>query len=186
MNAEGDAGELRGGGGRVRYLWAWAFPALAALAALWLLWKNWTSQGPEIVISFQQAPGIVAGRTPLLYRGFPCGEVTGVRLAENLSRVEVSVRLKAFAAGLAREGTEFWIEQPIISLQETAGLEALIQGNSLRARAGYGPPQQRFVGLESPPLESVEEAALFITLKSEDVNLLERGAPAYRRGVQVG
>ncbi|MCX7868986.1 MAG: MlaD family protein [Terrimicrobiaceae bacterium] len=186
MSESKDEGVVVGGGSRVRYLWAWAFPALAAFAALWLLWKTWSSQGPEITISFEQAPGVVAGRTPLLYRGFPCGEVTSVRLSEDLARVEVRVRLKAFAAGLAREGSEFWIEQPVISLQQTAGLEALIQGNSLRARAGKGGPRRQFRGLESPPLDPVEDPALSITLKARDVNYLDRGTPVYRKGVRVG
>src|SRR5471030_2800469 len=124
---------------RARISWAWVFPILAALAAGWLFWSQWRAEGPEISIMFDSAPGLQVGKTQLIYRGMDAGRVTGLSLNTGLHKVQVKVRLQAFAAELAKQGTVFWIEQPVVALGRTSGLEALIQGNSLQARLGDGP-----------------------------------------------
>ena len=137
---------------RRRISWAWVFPVLAAAATFWMFWSNWSSLGPEIEVVFDNAPGMEADKTPLIFRGMKAGEVTGMRLGKNLETVILTVRLEHFAAGLACEGTSFWIERPVLGLGELSGLSSLIQGNSLRARQGSGPPSRHFVGQDIPPL----------------------------------
>lgn len=172
---------------RLHRIWAWIFPALAAAAGIWLLWSNWKSQGPEIEIRFTEAPGIQAGKSTLFYRGIPSGKVTSVRLNRDLAGVVVSVRLKSFAAGLATEGTEYWIDQPVISLRETSGLESIIQGNSIQARLREGTaPEVKFVGLPTAPLAPLDNPSLVVELFADDIPFLDRGAPIYHRGVSVG
>ncbi len=171
---------------RVHRIWAWIFPALAAAAGMWLLWSNWTSKGPEIQIHFSEAPGIQSGKTMLIYRGVTSGQVTGVSLNKDLDGVLVSVRLKAFAAHLASEGTDFWIDQPVISLQETTGLDSIIQGNSIHARMGTGPPTTSFKGLSRAPLAPLDSPSLEISLRAPNIPFLGRDAPVYHRGVPVG
>jgi len=169
-----------------RISWAWLFPALAALAAGWLFWSDWKSRGPEIEVEFATAPGIEPGKTPLIYRGVMAGMIQHVRLDEKLQKVVVSVRLRAFASELAREGTLFWIEQPVIGLGQTSGIESLIQGNSLHARIGSGPPATHFIGGERAPLSQLDEPSLTLNLKAANLPLLDRGSPVYFRGVMVG
>jgi len=171
---------------RVVALWAWVFPLLAAMAAGWLLWSNWKSQGPEIQIRFDEAPGIQAGKSLLIYRGVTSGRVTGVRLDPKLEGVLVSVRLQAFAADLARSGTDFWIDKPVVSLTETSGLDAIIQGNSIQARQGGGQPARSFQGLTKAPLRTLREPSLALRLRAEQIPFLGRGTPVYFRGVSVG
>lgn len=165
---------------------AWIFPILAASAALWLVWSNWRSEGPEISIRFETAPGLQAGKSLLIYRGVTAGKITNIELDSALDKVVVRVRLKAFAAELARKNTVFWIDQPTVSLVELSGLESIIQGNSLRARLGDGPPVTDFVGIEHPPLEPLEAPSLMLTLQSTDLPRIARGAPIYHHGVEVG
>ena len=170
----------------LRIAWAWLFPVLAAAATAWLFWSNWKANGPEIEITFESAPGIQAGKTPLIYRGVTAGEVTAVRLDSNLDRVVVVVRLKAFAADLAKAGTTFWIDQPVVGLAETTGLDALIQGNSLQARMGAGPPVRKFTGVDHVPLTPLESPALTIKLRADSLPFLDRGSPVFYRGISVG
>ena len=169
-----------------RISWAWLFPILAALAAGWLFWTDWKSQGPEIEVEFAAAPGLEPGKTNLVYRGVVAGIVKHVRLDEKLQKVIVGVRLKAFASGLAREGTLFWIDQPVIGLGRTSGIESLIQGNSIKARMGSGPTAFRFTGSEVVPLTQIDEPGLLLTLNSASVPFLDRGSPIYHRGVMIG
>jgi len=171
---------------RIHRIWAWIFPAIAAAAGIWLLWSNWKSQGPEIEIHFAEAPGIEAGKTALIYRGVTSGRVTGVRLDTDLGGVQVKVRLKAFASNLARKNSSFWIDQPVISIRQTTGLDAIIQGNSIQAEAGDGPETRSFQGLSEAPLEPLDGPAMVLRLRASDIPFLARGTPVYRRGVRVG
>lgn len=171
---------------RLPAVWAWIFPVLAAAAATWLFWTNWKSEGPEIRIHFEEAPGIQAGKTLLIYRGVTSGKVTRVHLDSSLKRVVVTVRLQAFAEGLARKDTDFWIDQPVISLRETSGLESIIQGNSIQARERGGPPAREFQGLSRAPLVPLDAPSLVLNLQAAEIPFLARGTPIYHRGVQVG
>lgn len=170
----------------VRISWAWVFPILAAAAAGWLFWSNWKSKGPEIEIEFQSAPGIQAGKTPLVYRGVTVGAVTAARLDRELDKVILVVQLKEFAAELAREGSVFWVEKPVVGLADTSGLEALIQGNSLQVRMGDGPPARRFIGVDRAPLTPLESPTLILHLRAPRIPFLDRGSALFYRGVQVG
>jgi hypothetical protein len=142
--------------------------------------------GPEIEISFDEVPGIQAGKTPLVYRGVDAGMVTAVELDKNLNKVLVKVRLKKFAAALASEETDFWVEKPVITLAELTGLESIIQGNSIRARNPGGDSATHFVGLPEPPLMPLLPGAFTIRLKGAQIPFLNRGTPVYHRGVKVG
>lgn len=167
--------------------WAWLFPLLALLATIWLFWSDWKSQGPEITITFAEAPGIQAGKTTLIYRGVQAGEVTAVRLDHDLNDVLVTVRLKAFAVDLAREDSDFWIQQPVISLREIAGLESIIQGNSIQARAGSSEKKStQFKGLSEAPLSQFDASSLLLSLTADSIPFLGRTTPVYHRGVRVG
>lgn len=171
---------------RLPAVWAWIFPILAAAATGWLFWNNWRSEGPLIEIRFSKAPGIQAGKTQLIYRGVNSGTVASVQLDNDLDEVIVRVRLKAFAEPLAREQTDFWIDQPVISLKETSGLEAIIQGNSIQARLGGGPAAYTFKGLDQAPLDPLEAPSLVLDLYADNAPFLDRGTPVYHKGVQAG
>ncbi|HEY5778496.1 MAG TPA: MlaD family protein [Terrimicrobiaceae bacterium] len=171
---------------RTRISWAWLFPVLAAGAAIWMFWSHWKSSGPEIEVLFHSAPGIQAGKSLLYYRGVEAGKVTRVRLDAGLDKVVVSIRLKAYASDLAREGTEFWVDQPEVSLDQISGLDAIIQGNSIQARIGTGAPATRFMGSDRPPLTPLEAPSLVLQLHAMNIPFVDRGSPVYFRGVAVG
>ena len=167
--------------------WVWFFPLLALAATGWLYWTNWKAQGPEITICFDAAPGVESGKTALIYRGVRAGTVSKVDLDHELGKVVVSVRLKAFASHLAREDTDFWIEQPVITLREIAGLESIIQGNSIHARTHHsGTKALAFQGLPEAPLTPLEAPDLVLRLRSQSIPFLGRGTPVFHRGVNVG
>ncbi len=167
--------------------WAWLFPLLALAATGWLFWSNWKSKGPEITIHFASAPGIEPGKTPLIFRGVKAGTVSKIVLDEGLGTVTVSVQLKTFASELATEDTEFWIAKPIITLHEVAGLESIIQGNSIQARPRGGTaPATKFTALDEAPLEPLAANDLVIRLNSNSISFLERGTLIFHHGVTVG
>jgi len=167
-------------------LWVWIFPVIAAAATGWFFWTDYNSMGPEISITFDEVPGIQAGKTPLVYRGIDAGIVSAVELDKDLKKVLVKVRLKDFAAGLASKETDFWVEKPVITLAELTGLESIIQGNSIRARNPGGNFETQFIGLAEPPLMPLLPGDFTIRLTGAHVPFLNRGTPVYHRGVRVG
>ena len=167
--------------------WAWLFPILALAATGWLFWSNWKSKGPEITIHFATAPGIEPGKTVLIYRGVQAGTVSQVHLDRTLGTVAVTVGLKAFASELATEGTDYWIEEPVISLHEISGLESIIQGNSIQARTHGGTqPASIFTGMDEAPLMPLDAKDLTIRLSSSSIPFLNHGTPVFHRGINVG
>jgi len=179
-----DHGQVMRRGRRISF--AWLFPVVALGAAAWMYFDYVDSLGPEIEIRFTDAPGVEAGKTPLIFRGVVAGTVTKVNLDKELSQAIVHVRLAKFAAGLAVETTDFWIEKPELSLQGASGLTSLISGNSIHARQGTGGPRREFTGLDSGPVLAAEETSFHVRLESEQTQPLDRGAPVTYRGVKVG
>ena len=171
---------------RGKISWAWLFPLLALGAALWMYAGYLRSLGPEIEVRFSEAPGIEAGKTHVIFRGVVAGKVTRVDLDEQLNQVRVKIRLESFAAGLAVDSTEFWIEQPVISLQGMTGISSLIRGNSIHASLGRGNRRTVFDGLSSSPVITDDQPVINVRLSAEESQTLERGAPVSYRGVVVG
>lgn len=171
---------------RFRISVAWILPIVAALAAGWMFWSQWSEEGHEIEIRFDNAPGLQVGKTPLVYRGVPSGSVTGIRLDQGLKQAVVTVRLKAFANNLAREGSQFWVERPTIGISQVTGLESIVEGNSIHVQLGDGPPARRFVGLAEPPVVEEYDPGLSVVLNAKNVLMIGRGASVYFRGARVG
>ena len=166
--------------------WVWIFPALAALATTWLFFAQWASQGPEIEIVFDEAPGIEPGKTSLYYRGVNSGTVQAVRIQDDLQTVSVKVRLEGFASNLATEETKYWIDRPVISLTELTGLESIVRGNSLQAGTPGGKGQYQFIGRPKPPIIAPDSQTFSFWLDGAQISFLSRGTPVYHRGVKVG
>lgn len=171
---------------RFRLSWVWLFPILAGAAASFMFYNNWKSEGPEIQIEFASAPGMRPDKTPLIYRGVVAGQVTSVQLNQKLDKVVVHVRLKNFAKDLARQGTIFWINQPVFNLAKTSGIQSLIDGNSLQAQMGSGAPTSYFIGSDKVPLTPLDNPSLTIRLHAAVIPFVETGCEVSFRGITVG
>lgn len=166
--------------------WLWLVPLAALVVAGVLGWQAVRQRGLAITIEFQEGAGLRAG-DPISYRGVHVGEVTRVRLADGLERVVVEAELDKSAAGLAVEGTRFWIVQPQISLSKISGLETLLGPRYVAAAPGSGAAMRDFVGRErSPEDEEIEHDGLRIVLEAARAGSLSVGAPVTYREIRVG
>ena len=164
----------------------WVVPVLALGLAVWLLAREWRSRGPEITIEFADGSGLEPGQTKVEYKGVAVGEIKDMGLTDDLGRVVVRVRLARNAAGIAREGAEFWIVQPEIGFSGISGLETLLTGAHLDVRPGSGAPATQFRGLDSPPaLQKTGEGRTFL-LQTDRLGGLQVRAPVFYRDVKVG
>ena len=60
---------------RRRFSPVWIIPLLSVLLGLWMAWRFYSAKGPEIMVRFESAEGIIAGKTPVLCRSVPIGIV---------------------------------------------------------------------------------------------------------------
>jgi paraquat-inducible protein B len=164
----------------------WIVPLVALAVGGWMIAREFQNRGPEITIEFAAGKGVEPRKTTLEYLGVSVGTVTAVDLKEDLSGVKVTVRLDQHAAGLAREGSQFWIVHPEIGFSGVRGLETLFTGARINGRPGTGASATHFSGLDrAPSVEKVEEGRAFI-LQAERLGSLSPGAPVLYREVKVG
>jgi len=166
---------------------AWIIPILAAAVAGWLIWQRMEERGPEITIRFADGGGLRVGITPVKYRGVVIGEVSGVRLSEDLRHVLVRARLQRASAAIAREGAVFWIVRPQVGFGNVTGLNTVLTGPEIQVLPGkgQGPRMSEFVGLDSAPV-GLETAGLKIVLRAERPRSIRPNTPVHYRGVEVG
>jgi paraquat-inducible protein B len=164
----------------------WIVPILAVAVGGWMVFREFRDRGPEITIAFAEGKGVEPRKTTLEYLGVSVGTVTAVDLKDDLSGVRVTLRLDKNAAGLAREGAQFWIVHPEIGFSGVRGLETLFTGARITGRPGKGPPARHFQGLDRvPALENLEEGRAFV-LQSDRLGAVSPGAPVFYREVKVG
>ncbi len=170
---------------RFRLSYIWVVPFIAAIVGAYLFYKSEIDVGPTITITFEDGTNI-SGGSKLVYRGVEVGVVEAVALDAGLGRVNVRARLDQPASGLAREGSEFWIVEPRVSIDQITGLSTLLSGPYIQVAPGGGAEATRFVGLPEPPVVPAGEQALSLVLEADDASLLEVGDAVTYLGVQVG
>jgi len=171
-----------------RRSFVWILPLLALALSLTLLSQGWRGNGPTARIQAVDGHGIREGDS-LRHLGIVVGAVERVRLAATLDHVELTVRFRPDAAGLAREGSRFWIVRPHLALDSISGLETIVGARYIALMPGPegGSRRDEFVALASPPLEEVlEPGGVEILLFAPRRLGLRAGAPVEYREVRVG
>lgn len=170
---------------RLHLPYVWLVPIIAAAVGAYLFYQTKIDVGPTIEIDFADGTHVTAG-SKVVYRGVEVGSVQSVELDTDLQHVNVVVQLHKPAAGLAREGSQFWIVEPRISVGQVTGLDTLLSGSYIEVAPGSGAATTSFVGLANPPVLTPTEQDLVVFLEAEDAASLGPGSPISYRGVDVG
>jgi paraquat-inducible protein B len=170
---------------RLRFSLVWLVPVVAAAVGGFLFYRSEIAVGPTIEIAFQDGTSITEG-AKVVYRGVQVGSVQSVDLDASLDHVNVRAQLHESAGGLAREGSQFWIVEPRVSVGRVSGLETLLSGSYIQVAPGGGGETTQFVGLANPPVLSPDQSDLLVYLESDDAASLEVGSPVTYRGIDVG
>ncbi len=172
---------------RARYSAVWIVPVIAALVAIGIAAERFLSEGPTVTIIFKSADGIEAGKTFVKYKEVNIGQVTAVRLTEDLSSVEVTAKIAKSAAPLMVEDARFWVVRPRVSLSGISGLSTLLSGNYIGFEAGTSDKRRRhYMGSEVPPVITEGVAGRQFVLNARDLGSLGIGSPVYFRRIPVG
>jgi paraquat-inducible protein B len=165
----------------------WIVPFVAALIGAWLGVRAYLERGAMIDISFQTGEGLEAGKTKIKYKDVEVGVVHSVTLADKGTGVVASAEIAKGAAYLLRDDTRFWVVRPRISGGSVSGLSTLLGGSYLSMDPGkVDKARRKFVGLETPPVVTLDVPGTRYVLRAEDLGSLDVGAPIYFRRVQVG
>jgi paraquat-inducible protein B len=161
---------------------------VAVLIGVWLIYKGIVEAPIKVVINFETAGGITAGKTKVLYKGLKTGVVKSTQIGPDFKSVDVAVDFDRSAESLLHNKTEFWLVRPRVSLEGISGLGTLVAGDhiAMRTADGEGKPVRKFKALAEPP--SIPESApgLHLTLNSKDLASVQVGSPVYYKRIAVG
>ena len=157
--------------------YVWLVPIIAAAVGGYLFYRTEIDVGPTIEIDFADGTHISRGLQSGLSRR-QVGSVQSVELDAGLQHVNVVVQLHKPAAGLAREGSQFWIVEPRISVGQVTGLDTLLSGSYIEVAPGSGAATTQFRRpRQSAGAEPRREADMVVFLEAEDAASLETGSP---------
>jgi len=169
-----------------RFSIIWLLPIVALSIGGWLLYNNFIERDYIIQIQFESGAGLMAGKTPVKHKGVIIGEIKKLSLGDNLQGVVATVSISRTAGAALRQGTQFWIVEPRISLLGISGLETLVSGSYIEMRAGQGEPTFDFKALSSPPPILDTEPGLHLVLRTANLGSIRPGSPVLYRKVVVG
>nr|WP_294521834.1 MlaD family protein [uncultured Rhodopila sp.] len=166
----------------------WAVPLVAILIGLWLAWDTLSREGPNIVVSFQDAEGLQAGQSQLKYKEITLGTVKSFDFTKDRRGVLVTIATTAQAEQFLTEGTQFWVVKPRLFAGNISGASTLLSGSYVGMLPGdpTAKPQRSFVGREDPPVIDSDVPGTTFFLQSEQLGSVSLGSPVFYRGLSVG
>ena len=165
----------------------WLVPLVAVLIGGWLVFKALSEKGPEITITFKSAEGLEAGKTKIKYKEVELGQVSAIKLSDDLSLVMVTAELVKEAENFLSVNTRFWVVRARVGVSGVSGLGTLFSGAYITLDPGNpGNITHHFKGLELPPLVTADLPGRHFQLKADSRGSLDVGSPVYYRKIQAG
>ncbi len=162
--------------------WVWLVPAVAVGVALWLVGEEWIWGPRQVTVHFADVEGIKPG-APVRYKGVQVGSVDGIRVAEGLGGVDLTLELQEVMEGHLGDGTRFWIVKPGLS---GGDITNLISGAHVAIDPDGEGDAKTFDGLTEAPILAPDAAGRVFVLTADQAEGLSAGAPVRFRGLQVG
>lgn len=143
--------------------------------------------GQQISIRVSNGEGLQPG-TAIRYKGLEVGTVESMSLTDDLQGVVLGARITQAAERIVREGTQFWVVKPELSLTRAANLGTLVSGQYLEVQpsAQKGARRTEFTALASPPNQAVREEGLRLVLSAPRRGSIKPGVIVSYREVPVG
>jgi len=172
----------------------WLLPIIILAILGWTVYQSYSKKGTNITIIFNSAEGLKEGITSLKYKGLELGKVTKIDI-KDLNKVEVNVLVKNEAAKyVAKEGSNFWIKKPTITLTKITGLNTLISGYQIEFMPNENiednmdllEDKTEFIGLNSQPEYQYIKDGYYITLLAKDADKVNNEMPIFYNSFQIG
>jgi paraquat-inducible protein B len=166
----------------------WAIPIVAILIGAWLGWDTLSKEGPNIVVSFEDAEGLQAGQSQLKYKDIVLGTIKSLEFTKDRRRVLVTIATTAQAEPFLTSGTQFWVVKPRLFAGNISGFSTLLSGSYIGLLPGdaAAKAERDFVGREEPPLLDSGVPGRTFLLKTDQLGSVNLGSPVFYRGLSVG
>ena len=173
---------------RRRFSLFWLIPIVCGGIGIYLVVTTLADRGPLITITFKTANGITAQQTQVEHKAVGLGMVEDVKLSDDMSSVQVHVRMNRQGERVLTSHARFWVVRPRLGTGNISGLETLVSGAYIEVDPGMpgGNPEKHFTGLEEPPGTRSDEPGHTYVLKAKVLGSLAPGAPVFYRDVSVG
>lgn len=172
---------------RARFSPIWIVPLVSALLGLWIFARFYSAKGPVISVRFENAEGIVAGKTPVLCRSVSVGMVSELKLSPDHKNVIVKLAMTRDAKGLLVEDSQVWVERPRYSAAGLSGLNTLVSGNYIQLLPGLSnKTRTAYIGLENTPPTPPGVPGVRFKLLADQAGGLGIGTPIIYKGITVG
>lgn len=172
---------------RRRFSPVWIVPIIAALLGAWLVWKYYSARGPAITVRFENADGIVAGKTAVLCKNVNVGVVETIELTQDLKGVVVHMQMQREATRLLTQDAQIWVVRPRYSGSGISGLSTLVSGSYIELAPGVAATgRSDFKGLEQPPVTPKGVPGLHVTLFTDEAGGVGPGTAITYKGLSAG
>lgn len=167
----------------------WLVPIIALLFGAWLIIKAVSERGVFITVQFDNASGIVVGKTEVRYKGLPAGVVTDIDVTDDLQYVDVEIEMLSGTKKLLTEQTLFWYVTADVSFQGVSGLDTILSGSYINVQPDLesdGKPQRHFIALDEEPILDQATPGLHITLQTDKLGSISKKSPVSYKQINVG
>lgn len=169
-----------------KFHYIWLLPIITLIVCIGLLWHLFTHQGNNVIVKFNNADGIIAGKTVVKYSGVTIGLVKNIHFTKNLKQIEAHIKINKPYKSWLNTKTTFWLVKPNLSISGITGLETIISGNYIAMKPGEnGKFINHFIALKTHPIDN-DTNGLRISLLAKKLYSITLGSPVYFNQVQVG
>jgi paraquat-inducible protein B len=165
----------------------WILPAVVILAGAFVVIHEKLAQGTNVEIRFHNAEDLEANRTKIRYKDVEIGEVRDIHVSKDRKEVIVTAVIHRDASAYLVDDTRFWVVRPRVSAAGVTGLGTLVSGAYISVDVGQSATRSKhFVGLEVPPIVTVDLPGRQFVLHGEDLGSLSIGSLVFYRHLVAG
>ncbi len=165
----------------------WILPVIAVLIGGWLIYTGYRDAGIKIRVQFNSAEGITAGKTKVMIKGIPIGEVMEITVDPGVKSVSVWIEMDKITKDGLVEDLKFWIVRPEISAGKITGLGTMLTGSYIAVQKGVSKkPAREFTGLSEPPPIPASREGLRIRLTADKLGSIQRSSQIYFKDITIG
>jgi paraquat-inducible protein B len=164
----------------------WIVPLVVVVLGGIIIYKTLRDAGIPIVLTFETADGLEAGKTKIRYKDVEIGLVESIRVSDDATHVVLGAIIDRHGERYLAETTRFWVVRPRVTLQGISGLGTLLSGAYINIDPGTGSPEREFKGLEVPPMIELGSDVRQYILHAEELGSISVGSPILYRGFIVG
>jgi paraquat-inducible protein B len=165
----------------------WILPIIAVLIGVGMVYNDWQNRGIHIQVEFETAEGLEAKKTVLKNRNVGIGLVKKISFSADKKTILVDIEVDKSMDSFLVEDSEFWVVKPRFGATGFTGVGTLLSGAYIEVSPGQSNSEIfAFVGLETPPVTSLNADGIHLKLISRGNKPLKVGNPVLHKGFEVG